>query len=124
MNQGEAVMAAPRDRSPVVLAVLAAFAGAVVALVLGLLTFGVQATVHPHDVPLAVAFAADAPPQLKAVGDQVASTPSDEVDWRVTTPADARALLAADEVYGVLELAPGKATVVLSGAVNPSGTQV
>ena len=117
-------MAAPRAQRPAVLAVLAALAGAVVALVLGLLTFGVQATVHPHDVPLAVAVAADAPPQLKAVGDQLASTPSDEVEWRVTTPADARALLADDQVYGVLELAPGKATVVLSGAINPSGTQV
>ncbi|HWO63693.1 MAG TPA: ABC transporter permease, partial [Umezawaea sp.] len=117
-------MAAPRDQRPVVLAVVAAFAGAVVALVLGLLTFGVQATAHPHGVPLAVAVAADAPPQLKAVGDKLATTPSDEVDWQVTTLGDARARLAADEVYGVLELAPGKATVVLSGAVNPSGTQV
>jgi len=109
---------------PVVLAALAAVAGAVVALVLGLLTFGVQATAHPHHVPLAVAVAADAPPQLKAVGDKLAGTPSDEVAWRVATPADARALLASDEVYGVLELAPGRASVVLSGAVNPSGTQV
>jgi hypothetical protein len=79
-------MAAPRDQRPVVLAVLAAVAGAVVALVLvlGLLTFAVQATVHPHGVPLAVALA-DAPPQLKAVGDALGGQPRHErrpVAWR------------------------------------------
>ncbi|WNV89798.1 ABC transporter permease [Umezawaea sp. Da 62-37] len=117
-------MAAPRDRRPAVLAVVAAVAGAVAALVLGLLTFGVQATVHPHDLPLAVAVADDAPPQLKGVAGQLAATPSDEVEWHLTTPEGARAELGDDKVYGVLELAAGKATVVLSGAVNPSGTQV
>ena len=117
-------MVALRDQRPVVLAVLAAVVGAVAALVLGLLTFGVQATVHPHHVPLAVAVPADAPPQLRGIADKLTSTPSEEVAWRVTTPDEGRALLASDNVYGVLELAPGKATVVLSGAVNPSGTQV
>src|SRR5215216_1032568 len=47
----------------------------------------------------------------------------EQVSWRVTTPAEGRRLLDDKAVYGVLELAPGAApTVVLSGAVNPSGT--
>ncbi|MFI9817515.1 YhgE/Pip domain-containing protein [Saccharothrix variisporea] len=117
-------MATPHDRPPAVLAVATAVVGALVALVLGLLTFGVQATVHPADVPLAVAVGPDAPPQLKAVADKLAGTGSAEVSWRVTTPDEGRELLRSQDVYGVLELAPGAATVVLSGAVNPSGTQV
>ncbi|WP_309114424.1 ABC transporter permease [Saccharothrix sp.] len=117
-------MATPQDRPPAVVAVATAVVGALVALVLGLVTFGVQATVHPADVPLAVAVGADAPPQLRAVADKLAGTDSAEVSWRVAAPAEARDLLKSQDVYGVLELAPGSATVVLSGAVNPSGTQV
>ncbi|CAL9363533.1 hypothetical protein SUDANB95_00715 [Actinosynnema sp. ALI-1.44] len=117
-------MATPQDRPPAVVAVATAVVGALVALVLGLVTFGVQATVHPADVPLAVAVGADAPPQLRAVADKLAGADAAEVSWRVTAPDEARDLLKAQDVYGVLELAPGSATVVLSGAVNPSGTQV
>ncbi|MFD7656443.1 ABC transporter permease [Actinosynnema sp. NPDC059797] len=98
--------------------------GALVAFLLGLLTFGVQATAHPDGVPLAVAVGADAPPQLRGVADELAGAVSEEVAWRVSTPDRTRDLLSRQEVYGVLELAPGGATVVLSGAVNPSGTQV
>ncbi|MFI9009606.1 ABC transporter permease [Actinosynnema sp. NPDC053489] len=117
-------MAALHDRPPAVIAVAAAVVGALVALVLGLLTFGVQATAHPDAVPLAVAVDAGAPPPLRAVADELAGGDAREVSWRVTTPDRTRDLLSRQEVYGVLELAPGKATVVLSGAVNPSGTQV
>ncbi|XVS63128.1 ABC transporter permease [Actinosynnema sp. CA-299493] len=117
-------MAALHDRPPSVIAVATAVAGALIALVLGLLTFGVQATVHPDGVPLAVAVGADAPPQLHGVADKLAADDVAEVSWRVTTPDEARDLLSRQEVYGVLELAPGGATVLLSGAVNPSGTQV
>lgn len=117
-------MAALHDRPPSVIAVATAVAGAMIALVLGLLTFGVQATVHPDAVPLAVAVGADAPPQLRGVAEKVGGSDVAEVSWRVTTPDDARELLSRQEVYGVLELAPGGATVLLSGAVNPSGTQV
>ncbi|MFC6092899.1 ABC transporter permease [Saccharothrix lopnurensis] len=116
-------MIAPHDRPPAVLAVATAVAGALVALVLGLLTFGVQATAHPDGVPLAVAVGADAPPRLRGIADRVANAGSAEVSWRVSTPDRTRDLLSRQEVYGVLELAPGSATVVLSGAVNPSGTQ-
>ncbi|TQM83473.1 hypothetical protein FHX81_5898 [Saccharothrix saharensis] len=117
-------MAALHDRPPAVIAVATAVVGAVIALVLGLVTFGVQATAHPEGVPLAVAVGADAPPQLRGVADKLAGSGAAEVSWRVATPAEARDLLSRQEVYGVLELAPGGATVVLSGAVNPSGTQV
>lgn len=117
-------MAAPQDRPPAVVAVATAVAGAFVALVLGLVTFGVQATTHPEGVPLAVAVGPDAPPRLREVADELAGAGSAEVSWRVSTPDRTRDLLSRREVYGVLELAPGGATVVLSGAVNPSGTQV
>ncbi|WP_433263882.1 ABC transporter permease [Actinosynnema sp. CS-041913] len=117
-------MATPHGRSPAVIAVATAVVGALVALLLGLLTFGVQATVHPDEVPLAVAVGPDAPPPVRAIADKLAGAASEEVGWRVSTPDEARGLLASQDVYGVLELAPGGATVVLSGAVNPSGTQV
>ncbi|WP_439660983.1 ABC transporter permease [Lentzea sp. HUAS TT2] len=96
---------------------VAAVAGAVVAFLLGLLTFGVQATVHPHDVPLAVV----APPPI---ADRVANAGSAEVDIRAVSADEARNLLRDREVYGVLEIAPGQATIRLNPAVNPSGTQV
>ncbi|USX51605.1 ABC transporter permease [Lentzea sp. HUAS12] len=98
-------------------ALVTAVAGAVVAFLLGLLTFGVQATVHPHDVPLAVV----APPP---VADRVQAADSAEVDVRVVSADEARNLLRDKEVYGVLEIAPGQATIRLNPAVNPSGTQV
>ncbi|WP_367136538.1 ABC transporter permease [Saccharothrix sp. HUAS TT1] len=117
-------MAALHDRPPAVIAVATAVVGALIALVLGLLTFGVQATAHPDAVPLAVAVDADAPPQLRGVADELAASDAAEVAWRVAAPDEARDLLSRQEVYGVLELAPGGAKVVLSGAVNPAGAQV
>ncbi|MEU9692811.1 ABC transporter permease [Amycolatopsis japonica] len=99
-------------------ALLAAVAGALVAAVLGFLTFGAQATVAPDGLPLAVA----APPgPLQAAANGIASHGGGQVSWRVTSPEEGRKLLADKEVYGVLEL---PSTVVLSGAVNPSGTQM
>ncbi|WP_232836419.1 ABC transporter permease [Lentzea terrae] len=98
-------------------ALVTAVAGAVVAFLLGLLTFGVQATVHPHDIPLAVV----APPPI---AERVRAADSAEVDIRTATADEARTLLADKEVYGVLEISPGQATIRLNPAVNPSGTQV
>lgn len=101
------------------LASLAALAGAVVAIVLGLVTVGVQATAGPRGLPVAVA----APPQLQAAADRVATQGGGVVAWRITTPDEARKLLDDKEVYGILELGqPNK--VVVSGAINPSGTQL
>ncbi|MEV6831931.1 ABC transporter permease [Amycolatopsis sp. NPDC051102] len=100
------------------LALVAATAGALVAVVLGFLTFGAQATVAPDGVPVAVA----APPE---VAQRIAAHGGGQLAWTVATPAEARQLLEDKKVYGVLELAPGSAaTVVTSGAVNPAGTQV
>jgi hypothetical protein len=98
-------------------ALVTAVAGAVVAFLLGLLTFGVQATVHPHDVPLAVV----APPPI---AERVKAADSAEVDLKIVDAAEARTLLADKEVYGVLEISPGQATIRLNPAINPSGTQV
>ncbi|GLY49295.1 ABC transporter permease [Lentzea sp. NBRC 102530] len=98
-------------------ALVTAVAGAVVAFLLGLLTFGVQATAHPHDVPLAVV----APPPI---ADRVARADSPEVRLRVVDSTEAATLLRDKEVYGVLEIVPGQATIRLNPAVNPSGTQV
>ncbi|WP_372670810.1 ABC transporter permease [Amycolatopsis kentuckyensis] len=95
---------------------LAALAGALVAVVLGFLTFGAQATAAPDGVPVAVA----GPPEL---AQRIAAHGGGQLAWTVTTPAEARRLLEDKKVYGVLELG-SPATVVTSGAVNPAGTQV
>ncbi len=107
-------------RRPVVVAVLLGVAGAVVATVLGFLTFGAQATVTPDHLPVAVS-APDGP--LRTAAEHVAEQGGDAVAWQVTDPADGRRLLTDKEVYGVLELAPDGLTVVVSGAINPQGTQ-
>jgi hypothetical protein len=100
------------------LALAAAVAGALVAVVLGFLTFGAQATVAPDGVPVAIA----GPPEI---AQRLAAHGGGRLAWTVTTPAEARQLLEDKKVYGVLELAPGPvATVVTSGAVNPAGTQI
>jgi hypothetical protein len=96
-------------------------ASAVLVILLGLITFGVQATVEPRGVPLAVA----APAPLQQAAQRIASQGGEQVSWRVATPEEGRRLLDEKAVYGVLELAPTKPpAVVLSGAVNPTGTQI
>lgn len=110
-------------RNPTTVAVGLGLVGAVVATVLGLLTFGAQATVAPDHLPLAVATRGD--PMTRQVATQVASHGGDAVEWRVTDPARARELLDDKEVYGILEIDQGPAiTAITSGAVNPQGTQV
>lgn len=113
-------------RRPASLIAIAVVAGAAVAVALGFLTFGAQASVQPDRVPVAVAAPADGP--LRAAAERVAVQGGDALGWRVTTPDEGRELLSDKEVYGVLELASGPsgpvATVIVSGAVNPSGTQV
>jgi len=104
--------------------------GALASLAIGLLTFGVQATIEPRHLPLAVgAAAAVAAPALAPVTARVAAMGGDSVAWRtVGSRAEAERLLDRKEVYGALLLSPGpsglRATILLSGAVNPSATQV
>lgn len=125
----EGALGAPRTRHrapAAVVAVAVAAAGALAALLIGLVTFGVQATVAPSHVPLAVGATT---PALAPVGERVAARGGDAVSWRtVTSRAEAERLLDRKEVYGALLLGPSPsgptATVLLSGAVNPSGTQV
>ncbi|SFW90873.1 hypothetical protein [Amycolatopsis australiensis] len=106
------------SRSVGALALVAAVAGALVAVVLGFLTFGAQATVAPDHVPVALA----APPE---VAQRVTAHGGGQLGWTVASPSEARQLLEDKKVYAVLELGPGpSATVVTSGAVNPAGTQV
>src|SRR5919199_6417375 len=110
-------------RNPTAVAVGLGLVGALVAAVLGLLTFGVQATVAPDHLPLAVATPDD--PALRQAANQITSHGGDSVEWTVTEPAHARDLLDDKDVYGILQLDRGPAiTVVTSGAVNPQGTQV
>jgi hypothetical protein len=110
-------------RNPTMVAVGLGLVGAVVATVLGLLTFGAQATVAPDHLPLAVATRGD--PMSRQAAAQIAGHGGDAVEWQVTDPAHARELLDDKEVYGILELDQGPAiTIITSGAVNPQGTQV
>jgi hypothetical protein len=122
--------AAHRPLPAVLLAVAAGVVGPLVALALGLLTFGVQATVQPHHVPLAVGASSPASASaLAPLSSRVASQGGDAVDWRtVGSRAEAESLLDRKEIYGAVlfDPAPGgpTATVLLSGAVNPTATQV
>src|SRR5258708_691639 len=96
----EAVMTSPDRRPAGALALVAAVAGALVAVVLGFLTFGAQATVAPDHVPVAVV----APPGVAA---QIAGHGGGQLEWTVATSSEARSLLEDKKVYGVLELGPG-----------------
>lgn len=101
------------------LASLAALAGAVVAIVLGFVTVGVQATADPHGLPVAVA----APPALRPAAEHVTTQGGGILAWRVATPDEARKLLEDKKVYGILQLGqPNR--VIVSGAINPAGTQI
>lgn len=112
-------MAAPRPAGALALA--AAVAGALVAVLLGFLTFGAQATVAPDGVPVAIG----APPgPLQAGAQRMAEHGGGQLAVTVTTPQEARQLLEDKKVYGVLELGGATPVVVTSGAVNPSGAQV
>jgi hypothetical protein len=114
-------------RAPAALIALAlAAAGSALALLIGLLTFGVQATAAPTHVPLAVGATA---PALAPIAKHVAAQGGGAVSWRtVTSRAEAERLLDAKQVYGVVLFSPGPggpiATVLLSGALNPSAAQV
>lgn len=105
------------------LVVLTALLGAFAAAMLGFLTFGAQATAGPDGVPVAVAAPESGP--LRAVAGQLATRSDEALHWRVTTLEQARGLLEDKDVYGVLELQQGPSVrVVVSGAINPTGTQV
>ncbi|MCP2252346.1 hypothetical protein LY13_001085 [Prauserella aidingensis] len=105
-----------------------AVAGALVAIVLGFLTFGAQASARPDGIPVAVAVPEQAPGPLQAVAERVTGSGGEVVEWRLVEPRQGRTLLENGDVYGVLELGSGAAgptvTTVTSGTVNPAGTQV
>jgi hypothetical protein len=77
-----------------------------------------------HDVRAHDQVEGAAQPQLTQLAERLTSQGGEEVEWTITTPDEARQLLADKDVYGVLELAPGTATVRTSGAINPTGTQL
>ena len=103
---------APR---PAAIVVIAAVAGSIAAIVLGLLTFGAQATVRPDGVPVAVA--ADGP--LRQGAEQLAGRAGDELSVRVVSSEEGRRLLDDKAVYGVLELSPGGQGLRAAGMENP-----
>ncbi|PXY24317.1 hypothetical protein BA062_29290 [Prauserella flavalba] len=119
-------MAGPTSRGGGRLAVLTALVGGLAVVVLGFLTFGAQTTAAPKHVPVAVSAPATGP--LHQAAQRVAGQGGEVLGWRVTTPAEGRQLLEDKEVYGVLELTAAQgapsAKVVVSGAVNPTGTQL
>jgi len=112
----------------IVVSLLAATIGALAALVLGLLTFGVQATVNPDHVPLAVGTEdPNAPAALAQLTQGILSHGGDQIEWHtVESRAGAESLLDNKQVYGALLFSPGSgglnATILVSGAVNPQAT--
>src|SRR5262252_4239516 len=122
---GEAVRGQRHAPAALVAAAVVA-AGAAGALLIGLLTFGVQATAAPSHVPLAVGVTT---PALAPIAARVASQGGDAVSWRtISSRAEAERLLDDRAIYGAVLFSPGPggptATVLLSGALNPSATQV
>ena len=120
----------PRSIALPLVSLLAALIGTIAAFVLGLLTFGVQATVNPDHVPLAVG-ASDPSDSgaLAQLTQSIAAHGGDQIDWHVVqSRTEAANLLDTKQVYGALLFSPGPggltATVVLSGAVNPNATAV
>jgi hypothetical protein len=107
-----------------------ALIGGVAATVLALLTFGVQATVNPDHLPLAVG--PDDPaagPALSQLVRTISTHGSDQVSWHVVqSRAEAAGLLDSKQVYGALLFSASQnglaATVLLSGGVNPNATAV
>src|SRR5919202_6410435 len=104
--------------------------GPAAALVIGLLTFGVQATAEPRHLPLATgATSPAAAPALAPLTARVRATGGDALAWReVGSRAEAERLLDRKEIYGAVLFSPGPngltATVLVSGALNPSASQV
>ena len=113
-------------RRPGAVVGLVSVAGALVAALLGILTFGARATVAPDGVPVAIAAPADG--RLHQVAEQVSARAGGKLDWTVTSPQQARSQLLDKEIYGYLELTATQsgptARVVVSGAVSPAGTRV
>jgi hypothetical protein len=117
-------MAASHTPRPAALAPLLGLAGALVAAILGLLTFGAQATARPDHLPLAVVIPYDPAPQLNILADRISHQGGDAVSWRVTTPDKAKDLLERKEIYGFLDLTgTPAATIEVSGATHPQGAQ-
>jgi hypothetical protein len=113
-------MAAPHTPKLPALAVLVGLIGAVAAAVLGLLTFGAQASARPDHVPLGVVAPAGSP-----VASQLAGQGGDLVEWRLSpTAAAATKALEDKEIYGYLDLTTQPAEIVVSGAINPQGAQI
>jgi len=112
------------------LVVLTAVVGTLVAGIIALVTFGAQASARPDGVPVAVAVPDGGPAatQLRAAAGMLAERAGEQLDVEVTSPERAMALLDDKDVYGILRLTveggSPSATVVVSGAVNPAGTQV
>lgn len=123
-------MADAKKLRPGAVVAIATVAGLLVAGLLALLTFGAQASARPDGLPVAVAVPDTGPAAapLMQAAQGVAAQAGDMLDVTITSPDDARNLLDDKEVYGVLELAVGpagpQATVLTSGAINPSGTQI
>jgi hypothetical protein len=109
--------------------VLLGVLGTLAALMIGLLTFSVQATIAPDHVPLAVGTVdAAAAPALAPLTGKVAAQGGNAVSWRtVDSRAQAERLLDRKEIYGAVLFSPGpgglSATVLVSGALNPGATQ-
>jgi hypothetical protein len=127
--RGEPDQRAARVLPGGLVAVVLGVLGTLAALLIGLLTFGVQATIAPDRVPLAVGTGdAAAASALAPLTSGVAGRGGNAVSWRrVGSRAEAERLLDRKEIYGAVLFSPGpgglSATILVSGALNPGATQ-
>jgi hypothetical protein len=103
---------------------------AVASLLLGALTFGVQATAGPRSLPLGIGPGeSSSSSRVSPLIDRAVSRSGSEISWtRVSSRPEAERLLDSKKIYGALLLSPTtdgvSATVLTSGATNPGAAQI
>ncbi|TDD13759.1 hypothetical protein [Nonomuraea diastatica] len=119
---------AARRPRPVALDVAAGAIAALAAAIVAILTFGVQATVAPHEVPLGVVASGSAPgASTEHLVDQLAAASGEAVSWRRLGEEEANDALVTGGIMGFLTLSidPGggvEAKVTTGGTAHPNAT--
>ncbi|TDE54634.1 hypothetical protein E1295_14655 [Nonomuraea mesophila] len=113
-----------RPRRPATMDIGAGLVAALTAAVVAILTFGVQATVAPREVPLGIVISG---PEPSRVTDQLAASSGETVLWHPLGSNEANDALAAGAIVGYLTVSIGvngsvEATSTTSGQTHPNAT--